>query len=348
MKEHLQRYKQYLLTGVSHVIPFIASGGILMALAIAFAPMTVQGPNFDSSPVLKLIVEIGNSAFTLLLPVLAGYIAYARAGKPALVAGMLGGQISLTIHAGFLGALVAGLLAGWVVDLLKKMPVPKSLKPLMPILIIPIFSALIIGALMFEVVGVPIANLMVFLAEWLKTMGTANAVVLGALLGAMIAFDMGGPINKTAFFFGSAMIAEGNPTIMGAVATAICIPPLGLGLATKLNKKLWSSQEQEAGSAALAMGCIGITEGAIPFAAADPLRVIPSICVGSAVGSVMAMLSGVADHAPHGGPIVLPVIDNRLMYLVSIAVGVVVTALLINFLKARSGQHVETTSPERV
>lgn len=348
MKEHLQRYKQYLLTGVSHVIPFIASGGILMALAIAFAPMTAQGPSFDSSPVLKLIVDIGNSAFTLLLPVLAGYIAYARAGKPALVAGMLGGQISSRIHAGFLGALVAGLLAGWVVDLLKKMPVPKSLKPLMPILIIPIFSALIIGALMFEVVGVPIANLMVFLAEWLKTMGTANAVVLGALLGAMIAFDMGGPINKTAFFFGSAMIAEGNPTIMGAVATAICILPLGLGLATKLNKKLWSSQEQEAGSAALAMGCIGITEGAIPFAAADPLRVIPTICFGSAVGSVIAMLSGVADHAPHGGPIVLPVIDNRLMYLVSIAVGVMVTALLINFLKARSGQHVETTSSESV
>jgi fructose-specific phosphotransferase system IIC component len=348
MKEHLQRYKQYLLTGVSHVIPFIASGGILMALAIAFAPMTAQGPSFDSSPVLKLIVDIGNSAFTLLLPVLAGYIAYARAGKPALVAGMLGGQISSTIHAGFLGALVAGLLAGWVVDLLKKMPVPKSLKPLMPILIIPIFSALIIGALMFEVVGVPIANLMIFLAEWLKTMGTANAVVLGALLGAMIAFDMGGPINKTAFFFGSAMIAEGNPTIMGAVATAICIPPLGLGLATKLNKKLWSSQEQEAGSAALAMGCIGITEGAIPFAAADPLRVIPTICFGSSVGSVLAMLSGVADHAPHGGPIVLPVIDNRLMYLVSIAVGVMVTALLINFLKARSGQHVETASSESV
>ena len=218
MKEHLQRYKQYLLTGVSHVIPFIASGGILMALAIAFAPMTAQGPNFDSSPVLKLIVDIGNSAFTLLLPVLAGYIAYARAGKPALVAGMLGGQISSRIHAGFLGALVAGLLAGWVVDLLKKMPVPKSLKPLMPILIIPIFSALIIGALMFEVVGVPIANLMVFLAEWLKTMGTANAVVLGALLGAMIAFDMGGPINKTAFFFGSAMIAA---LVIGLLNTII-------------------------------------------------------------------------------------------------------------------------------
>lgn len=237
MKEQLQRYKQYLLTGVSYVIPFIASGGILIALAVAFAPMTSQGPSFSDSPLLKLIVDIGNQVFALLLPVLAGYIAYARAGKPALVAGMLGGQISSTIHAGFIGALVAGLLAGWVVELLKKMPVPKAFRPLTPILIIPILSALIVGALMFEVVGVPLANLMVFLADWLKGMGTANAVVLGALLGAMVAFDMGGPINKTAFFFGSAMIAEGNPTIMGAVATAICIPPLGLGLATKLNKK---------------------------------------------------------------------------------------------------------------
>ena len=340
MKEQLQRYKQYLLTGVSYVIPFIASGGILIALAVAFAPMTSQGPSFSDSPLLKLIVDIGNQVFALLLPVLAGYIAYARAGKPALVAGMLGGQISSTIHAGFIGALAAGLLAGWVVELLKKMPVPKAFRPLTPILIIPILSALIVGALMFEVVGVPLANLMVFLADWLKGMGTANAAVLGALLGAMVAFDMGGLVNKTAFFFGSAMIAEGNPTIMGAVATAICIPPLGLGLATKLNKKLWSAQEQEAGSAALAMGCIGITEGAIPFAAADPLRVIPTICFGSALGSVIAMLSGVADHAPHGGPIVLPVIDNRLMYLVAITVGVVVTALLINFLKARSGAPV--------
>ena len=341
MKEQLQRYKQYLLTGVSHVIPFIASGGILIALAVAFAPMTLQGPSFTDSPLLKLIVDIGNQVFALLLPVLAGYIAYARAGKPALVAGMLGGQISSTIHAGFIGALVAGLLAGWVVELLKKMPVTKVFRPLMPILIIPILSALIVGALMFEVVGIPLANAMVFLADWLKGMGTANSVVLGAVLGAMVAFDMGGPINKTAFFFGSAMIAEGNPTIMGAVATAICIPPLGLGLATKLNKKLWSAQEQEAGSAALAMGCIGITEGAIPFAAADPLRVIPTICFGSALGSVIAMLSGVADHAPHGGPIVLPVIDNRLMYLVAITAGVVVTALLTNFLKARSGSLAE-------
>ena len=282
---------------------------------------------FDGIPLDKISVSMTMNGD--VLPVLAGYIAYARAGKPALVAGMVGGQISATIHAGFIGALVAGLLAGWVVELLKKMPVPKAFRPLTPILIIPILSALIVGALMFEVVGVPIANLMVFLAEWLKTMGTANAVVLGALLGAMIAFDMGGPINKTAFFFGSAMIAEGNPTIMGAVATAICIPPLGLGLATKLNKKLWSSQEQEAGSAALAMGCIGITEGAIPFAAADPLRVIPMMMIASSISAVLSYSLHIQVPAPHGGFLILPLVSKPLMWVLCILAGSACGALML-------------------
>lgn len=348
MKHHIERYKQYLLTGVSHVIPFIASGGILIAFAIAFVPMDINGPDFSHAPFLKLIADIGGAVFALLLPVLAGYIAYARAGRPALVAGMLGGQIASTVNAGFLGALIAGLLAGWVVEWLKKTPVHKSLKPLMPILIIPIVSSLIIGTLMFKVVGGPIAEFMAFLSTWLRAMGTTNALFLGALLGAMIAFDMGGPINKTAFFFGAAMIAEGNPHIMGAVAAAICVPPLGLGLATKLRKSLWSEQEREAGSAALAMGMIGITEGAIPFAASDPLRVIPTICAGSAVAGMIAMISGVGDHAPHGGPIVLPVIDNRFMFIVAISVGVLLTALTINLLKARAQHKAVQTHPETI
>lgn len=339
MKEQLQACKQHLLTGVSHVIPFIASGGILIACAIALAPMTSHGPDFSTSPILKVILDIGSSAFALLLPVLSGYIAYARAGRPGLVAGMVGGQIANTTHAGFLGALISGLLAGWLVDQLKTLPVHRTLRPLMPILIIPIVSSLIIGALMFQVIGAPIAELMTGLGGWLQSMGHANAMALGALLGAMVAFDMGGPINKTAFFFGASMIATGNYHIMGAVAAAVCIPPLGMGMATKLRKSLWTEQEREAGSAALAMGMIGITEGAIPFAAADPVRVIPAIMIGSSLGGMVAMVSGVGDHAPHGGPIVLPVIDNRLMFVVAVLVGVLTVALLVNALKARSSQQ---------
>jgi fructose PTS system EIIBC or EIIC component len=240
------------------------------------------------------------------------------------------------VNAGFLGALIAGLIAGHVVNLIKKAPTPGFLRPIMPILIIPILSSLTIGVLMLKVIGLPIAHLMTFLGAWLQSMGQGNAIVLAALLGAMIAFDMGGPINKAAFFFGAAMIKEGNYAIMGACAAAICTPPLGLGLATLIKRRLWSEEERESGKAALAMGCIGITEGAIPFAAADPFRVIPCIVVGSSIAAMLAMLGGVGDHAPHGGPIVLPVVDHRLAYVGAILVGVVVTALAVNFIKSRN------------
>lgn len=341
MKQMLQKHKQYLLTGVSFAIPFIACGGILIAAAIAFAPMGAGGPDFSNSPKLQLILDIGSISFKLLLPVLAGYISYAIAGKPGLVAGFVGGYICGEINAGFLGALVAGLLAGHVVDLIKKVKVPKFIKPVMPIIIIPVFSSLIVGSLMLLVIGRPIANLMEFLGGWLETMGKGNAVVLAMILGAMIAFDMGGPVNKAAFFFGAAMIKQSNYMVMGSVAAAICIPPLGLGLATLINRKLWSQQEREAGIASLGMGMMGITEGAIPFAASDPVRIIPCIMVGSMVGAVIAMLSKVGGHAPHGGPIVLAVIDNRIMFIVAIIAGSIVTALLANMLKKRSLQKGE-------
>ena len=341
MKQMLQKHKQYLLTGVSFAIPFIACGGILIAAAIAFAPMGPEGPDFSDSPKLKLILDIGTISFKLLLPVLAGYISYAIANRPGLVAGFVGGFICGEINAGFLGALVAGLLAGHVVNLIKKAKVPKVIKPVMPIIIIPVFSSLIVGSLMLLVIGIPIANLMEFLGGWLETMGKGNAIVLAMILGAMIAFDMGGPVNKAAFFFGAAMIKQGNYTIMGCTAAAICIPPLGLGLATLINRKLWSEQEREAGIASLGMGMMGITEGAIPFAASDPIRIIPCIMVGSVVGAVIAMLAKVGDHAPHGGPIVLPVIDNRIMFIVAIIVGSIVTAVLANMLKKMSLQKGE-------
>ena len=325
--------KQALLTGVSHAIPFIAAGGIMIALAIAFVPITSTGPDFSNAPNLKTILTIGEAAFGVLLPLLAGYISFGLAGRSGLVAGFVGGALAGTTGAGFLGALVAGLLAGFVVKGIQKIPVPRSVDTLMPILIIPIISGLIVGVVMLRVIGAPIADIMENLGLWLREMGTTNSILLGLILGSMIAFDMGGPVNKAAFFFGAAMIQEGNTAIMGAVAAAICIPPISMGVATKLAKNLWSEQEQEAGTAAILMGTIGITEGAIPFAVADPLRVIPSIVTGSAISATIAMMMGVGDHAPHGGLIVLPVIDGRISYVLAIALGVVISAFMVNMLK---------------
>jgi PTS system fructose-specific IIC component len=340
MKQTLQQHRQYLLTGVSYVIPMIACGGILIATAIALLTMLhpnsmtpTGGPDFSAAPALKVILDIGDAAFKMAMPVLGGFIAYAVAGKPGLAPGMLGGYLAGTTNAGFLGALLIGLLAGHFVNLLKKMPVHKILRPIMPIIIIPVVSGIVVGVIMLKVVGAPIADFMKFLGAWLNTMNQGNAIVLAGILGAMIAFDMGGPVNKAAFFFGAAMIKEGNYAVMGACAAAICTPPLGLALATLISRRLWSEEQRESGLAALGMGMVGITEGAIPFAAADPLRVIPSIMFGSMVASSIAMLGGVGDHAPHGGPIVLPVVDHRLTYLLAIIVGTIVTAVAINVVK---------------
>jgi fructose-specific phosphotransferase system IIC component len=334
--DQLKQLRQHLLTGVSYAIPFIACGGILIAIAIAFAPMTPTGPDFSHSPKLKLIFDIGNASFSLMLSVLAGYIAYAIAERPGLVPGFIGGYLSGQVKAGFLGAILAGLLAGYVANLIKKIPVSTYLRPIMPILIIPILSSAVIGIIMLKVLGAPIAHFMTASNAELMTMNTGNSIVLAMALGAMIAFDMGGPVNKTAFFFGAAMIAQGDYRIMGACAAAICTPPLGLGLATLLRRQLWREEEREAGMAALAMGMIGITEGAIPFAAADPLRVIPCIVIGSMVASVIAMLGNVVDHAPHGGPIVLPVVEHRLAYVAAIIAGTLVTALCVTLVKSLS------------
>src|SRR5579872_2026836 len=339
MIEALKKLRQHLLTGVSYAIPFIACGGILIAMSIAFVPMTSTGPDFSHSPVFNLINQIGTAAFTLMLPVLAGYISYSIAGKPGLVPGFIGGYLSDQVKAGFLGALLAGLLAGYIVQLIKKVPIHKYVRPIMPILIIPIVSSGIIGIVMLKVLGIPIAHLMTLANHMLRIISTGNSIVLGMILGAMIAFDMGGPINKAAFFFGAAMLKEGDFLIMGACAAAICTPPLGMGLATLLRKSLWSGEEQESGIAALAMGMIGITEGAIPFAAADPLRVIPCIVLGSMAASTIAMLGKVGDHAPHGGPIVFFVIDNRLIYAIAILSGTIVTAVLANIAKTLRSEN---------
>ncbi|HEX4265954.1 MAG TPA: PTS fructose transporter subunit IIC [Verrucomicrobiae bacterium] len=346
MKELLQKHKQYLLTGVSYVIPFIACGGILIALSLAYAfqfhHVDAHGaPDISQCPTfVQNVFTIGVKAFELFPAVLAGFISYGMAGKPGLVPGFVGGFIAAlpqtvdgkSASAGFLGALIIGLIAGHVVNLLKKLPMPKIFKPVMPIIIIPILSALAAGLLMLAL-NVPIATIMVDMGHVLENLQSGSQVFLAMVLGAMIAFDMGGPVNKAAFFFGAAMIQQSNYTIMGACAAAICTPPLGLGLATLLSRKRWTEEQRESGLAALGMGLIGITEGAIPFAAGDPFRVIPSIMLGSMVASTIAMLGGVGDHAPHGGPIVLPVVDHRIMFVVAIIAGALTTAAAINTVK---------------
>jgi len=361
VKEALQKHKQYLLTGVSHVIPFIACGGILIAAALTYA-FQFKLVNERGAPDLSLapwfvqnMFTIGAKAFELFPAVLAGFIAYGMAGRPGLVPGFVGGFIAgmpqvvgeKSASAGFLGALLIGLVAGHMVNALKKLSVPKILRPIMPIIVIPIGSALPVGLLML-MLNMPIAKVMMSLGHFLEGLQGGSQVVLAMLLGAMIAFDMGGPVNKAAFFFGSALIQQGNYTIMGACAAAICTPPLGLGLATLINRKHWNDEQRESGLAALGMGMIGITEGAIPFAAGDPLRVIPSIMLGSMVAATVAMLGGVGNHAPHGGPIVLPVVDNRLMFIIAIGAGAVVTALSINLLKRFTEKPVQTSAEENI
>jgi fructose PTS system EIIBC or EIIC component len=341
MKEILQKHKQYLLTGVSYVIPFIACGGILIACAVALSPMTKTGPDWSNAPAFVLDMKmIGTTAFTLFPAVLAGFIAYGMAGKPGLVPGFIGGYIAgmpqtvdgKSASAGFLGALLIGLVAGHLTNFLKKLKVPKFVRPVMSIIIIPIFSALPVGLLMLTL-NIPIASVMVGMGHFLEGLQGGSQIILAMVLGAMIAFDMGGPVNKAAFFFGAAMIQQQNYAIMGACAAAICTPPLGLGLATLLNRKRWTEEQRESGLAALGMGMMGITEGAIPFAAGDPVRVIPSIMFGSMISATIAMLGGVGDRAPHGGPIVLPVVDHRLMYVLAIVVGSTITAITINLVK---------------
>ncbi|MCG0276437.1 MAG: PTS fructose transporter subunit IIC [Thermosediminibacteraceae bacterium] len=333
MKEELKRIREYLMTGVSYMIPIVVIGGVLIAFSIALSGVQEGKGAVVTNPLLKSMMDIGTAAFSMMVPVLAGFIAYGIADRPGIAPGLVGGVLANQLKAGFLGGIIAGFIAGYVARWIKNWNVPKNLRPIMPIFVIPLLTSLIVGYLMIYVIGSPISNIMDAMTNWLRTMSTGNAVVLAMIMGAMIAFDMGGPVNKVAFLFGAAMIAEGIYTIMGPVAVAICIPPLGMGVATMLAPNKYTEAEREAGLGAIVMGMIGITEGAIPFAAADPLRVIPSIMIGSSIGAAVAAIGKVGDHAPHGGPIVLPVVDNKLMFIVAILIGVAVTALLVNFLK---------------
>ncbi|MBM7570024.1 PTS fructose transporter subunit IIABC [Aquibacillus albus] len=342
-KDNQNPVYRHLMNGVSYMIPFIVVGGLLIAIALTIGGE--PGPGGIAIPegsFWKTIESIGAASFSFMVPILAGFIAYSIADRPGLAPGMIGGFIAVNgsfynseAGAGFLGGIIAGFLAGYAALWIKKIKVPKMVQPIMPIIIIPVFASLFVGFVFVLLIGAPVAGVFEGLTNWLAGMQGTSSILLALILGAMIAFDMGGPVNKVAFLFGAAMIGEGNYEIMGPVAVAIGVPPIGLGLATFMFKKKFEGAQREAGKASITMGFFGITEGAIPFAAQDPLRVIPSIMVGSMAGSVVAMLSGVGDRVAHGGPIVglLGAVDNVIMFFISIIIGAIVTALMIRLLK---------------
>jgi len=325
-------FYKHLLNGVSFMIPFVVAGGALIAGAIAFSGIEVGSGVVITNPILKAMEELGVLAFGLMVPILAGYTGYSIAGRPGLAPAMIGGMLANNIKAGFLGGILVGLVVGYFVKWLVSLKLPKSIDTIMPILIIPVLGTICAGLLMYGV-GHYISSFMVLMTETLQNMQGSSAVLLAIILGLMISFDMGGPVNKVAMLFGTSMIAAGVPTIMGPIAVAICTPPLGLALAVALAPKKYGVDEKQAGKASFIMGLIGITEGAIPFAAADPLRVIPAIMVGSATSAAIAGYFKVAGYAPHGGPIVLPVVDGKLAFIFAICVGSLVCALMVNLLK---------------
>jgi PTS system fructose-specific IIC component len=338
-----EKLRIWLMTGVSYMLPFVIAGGILIALGFMIGD-PIKSAAFEGFPSLgdvltsrvalgALFFQIGATAFSMLVPILAGFIAFGMVDRPGIAPGVVSGLIAVAIGAGFLGGLVGGLLAGAIVMLLLRVRLSGPLAKMWTILVLPIFGTLISGAIMILVVGKPVASAQEAMTDWLNGLGGTSAVVLGALLGLMMAFDMGGPVNKVAYLFGTASIASGNYTVMAAVMAAGMTPPLALALATVVRGKLFTEEEREAGVAAWLLGASFITEGAIPFAAADPLRVIPSMMVGSAVAGSLSMAFDCGLRAPHGGIWVLGLIDNWPLFLVAVAIGTVVSAFLVITLK---------------
>jgi fructose PTS system EIIBC or EIIC component len=336
-KEKRTGFYKHLMNGVSNMLPFVVGGGILIAISFMFGIKAFDPKDPSHHPIAEALMTIGGgNAFGLMIPVLAGFIAMSIADRPGFAPGMVGGFMASTGGAGFLGGLIAGFLAGYLVVGLKKVfsGLPQSLEGIKPVLLYPLFGILLTGLIMMYIVIDPVKALNEGLTAWLKGMGTGNLVLLGLILGGMMAVDMGGPINKAAFTFGIAMIDAGNYAPHAAIMAGGMVPPLGLALATTLFKNKFTKAEKEAGKTCYIMGASFITEGAIPFAAADPGRVIPSIIIGSAIAGALSMVFGIGLPAPHGGLFVIPVVKgNPLLYILAILIGSVVTALLVGFLK---------------
>lgn len=329
-------FYKHLMSGVSNMLPFVVGGGILIALSFMFGIKAADPADPSFSPIAKLLSDIGGkNAFFLMVPVMAGFIGMSIADRPGFAPAMVAGLISANNGAGFLGALIGGFLGGYIVLLLKKVlrVLPESLEGLKPVLFYPVFGILITGVLMYKVILTPVVFLNNGMTSFLGGLGTGNLVLLGVIVAGMMAIDMGGPINKASFTFGIAMIAAGNYYPHAAVMAGGMVPPLGIALATTIYKNRFTKDEREAGKTCYIMGASFITEGAIPFAAADPMRVIPACVIGAGLAGGLSMLFKVQLPAPHGGLFVLPVMTNPMMYLVAVIAGSVVTALLLGMLK---------------
>jgi len=325
---------KHLMTGVSYMIPFVAAGGILIALSFAFGIYAFKVPG----SIAATLKDVGGAAMGLMYPILAGFIAFSIADRPGLVPGMVGGMLASTLGAGFLGGMAAGFLAGYTVVFLKKtIKLPKSLQGLMPVIILPVLSTLVVGLVMVFVIGKPVSAINVVMSKYLTNLSGANAGLLGIILGLMMGFDMGGPFNKAAYTFGVSTLALApTSAIMAAVMAAGMTPPLGIALATVIAKKKFTAEERESGKSAWALGFAFITEGAIPFAAADPLKIIPSTMVGAAVAGALSMIFKAAIVAPHGGIFLLFIphaVTNLGGYIVAIVAGTIVTGIMVSILK---------------
>lgn len=335
-KKLLSTMKGHLLFGTSHMLPFIVAGGVLLALAV----MASGKGAVPADGLLADISNIGIKGLVLFPIILGGFIGYSVADKPALAPAMISSGIMADMGGGFLGCIVAGFIAGGVVFQLKKIPLSANMTALGAYFIYPLVGTLISAGIVLWGIGEPIKIFMASMNEFLASMAGASKVVLGTILGGMTAFDMGGPINKVATLFAQTQV-DTQPWLMGGVGIAICTPPLGMALATFLFKKKFTKQEQEAGKAAAIMGSIGISEGAIPFAANDPVRVLPSIVAGGIVGCVFGFLTDVLLHAPWGGLITAPVSSNIPMYVVGIALGSLTTAVIVGFWKPVAEEEAE-------
>lgn len=332
-KESAGAYR-HLLTGVSYMLPMVVAGGLCIALSFAFGIQAFKEPGTLAAALMQIG---GGSAFALMVPVLAGYIAFSIADRPGLTPGLIGGMLAVSTGSGFIGGIIAGFLAGYIAKLISsKLKLPPSMEALKPILIIPLFSSLVVGLAMIYLIGTPVAKILAGLTHWLQTMGTANAVLLGAILGGMMCTDMGGPVNKAAYAFGVGLLSTQTYAPMAAIMAAGMVPPLALGLATLVARRKFDKAQQEGGKAALVLGLCFITEGAIPFAARDPMRVLPCCIIGGALTGALSMAVGAKLMAPHGGLFVLLIpgaITPVLGYLLAIIAGTLVAGLSYAFLK---------------
>ncbi|MCF8777803.1 PTS fructose transporter subunit IIBC [Vibrio sp. IRLE0018] len=328
---------KHLMTGVSHMLPVVVAGGLIIALSFVFG---IEAFKEEGTLASALMTIGGGSAFALMIPVLAGFIAFSIADRPGLAPGLIGGMLASSTGAGFLGGIAAGFIAGYSAKFIAdKVQLPQSMEALKPILIIPFIASLFTGLTMIYIVGGPVSNIMSAMTEFLNNMGSANAVLLGVILGAMMCFDLGGPINKAAYTFGVGLLASQTYAPMAAIMAAGMVPALGMGLATFLARDKFEPSEREAGKASFVLGLCFISEGAIPFAAKDPMRVIPACMAGGALAGALSMLFGAKLMAPHGGLFVLLIpnaITPVLMYLVAIAAGTALTGFGYAFLKNRA------------